>query len=111
MDSKGSKRSVNGLPRTHPSKTMKLRNGVSAAPRMPRMYVRNYAERNLLSTRIKNQWISVRKAMAIHTILEPTATPSESVILSPTESITAVACSMSRTPTLSREKIVTIEVR
>jgi hypothetical protein len=32
IDSKGSKRSVNGLPRIHPKMTIKLRNGVSATP-------------------------------------------------------------------------------
>jgi hypothetical protein len=75
-DSKGSKRSVNGLPRTHPSKTMKLRNGVSVTQRYPACTygITKSAICCRQGQRISGYWWGKQYTL-IHTILEPTAAP------------------------------------
>ena len=55
IDSKGSKRSVNGLPRVHPSMTMKLQMGSVQCHDASHIHVRNDEKRNLLSIRTENQ--------------------------------------------------------
>jgi hypothetical protein len=108
MDSKGSKRSVNGLPKIHPKVTMKLQNeSVHMSPRLT-TNVRNDEECNLLSKGSAAIGGDDRKGLFIRTMLEPTATPRDRVNLSLTETVTAVRCSASRTHCVRLREIVQV---
>ena len=79
MDSNGSKSKLSGLPRIHPRVTM---NGIT--------------KRAICCARIPKscQINGLRGVRGTgRTILEPTATPSDSVSLSLTDTVTAVTCS------------------